>query len=164
MRRLVVIGVLTAAVVSVGGIPSEGGTVDGYEPGIVGQISDFCVEKFPDHFTGLVLDQGEPVVYRLPGSNLDERVRSQFPHTSVRFRDADYSLQQLLQVHQRVLSDWQAKRIEATGVGLNEDRVVISVQPGHAGRARPALVERYGPMIVVEERPEGVFLPGPPLR
>lgn len=174
-RRWLLIGVLAAAIIgsvaassatpatpspSISGPPrsqSEEGDRMGNIPETAQQVRAFCADRFPSHFTSVVIaeDQHSLVVYRRPGADLDGQVRARFPDVSIGFRDAEHSLQQLEQVQKRVMADtadWRLKGIEITTVGLSEDKVVVGVRPGQANEARDVLRQRYGTMIIVRER------------
>lgn len=129
----------------------------GYIPEIAQRVRAFCVDKFSNHFTSVVIgdDQRSLVVYRRPGSDLDEQVRTRFPDTPIGFRDAKQSLRQLEQVQKQVMADighWRSQGIEITMVGISEDKVVVGVRPGQANKARDMLRQRYGTMILVREQ------------
>ncbi|MFY1689814.1 hypothetical protein [Plantactinospora sp. WMMB782] len=114
-------------------------------------VEHFCREHFPEHFTGVAVEQQTLLVYRRPHSGFDRRVRAEFPHLS-RFVDSDSSRRQLVALQGRVRADhqeWLDRGLRINSIGLTADRVIVGVRSADLTRARPA-IERYGPAVLVQ--------------
>jgi hypothetical protein len=83
-------------------------------------IEEFCSTRFPDHYTGLgvpadrwrapgwAMRRTGMVVWRRPGSGLDDAVRQAFPNEAVTFQDASLSRRELIALGTRIWADSDA--------------------------------------------------------
>lgn len=99
------------------------------------------------------LAKNQVVVFRRPLAALDAAVRQRFssPAAALLFVDAKYSLKHLKALAKRILSEQAAKGI--TEVSIEADGSGVRIVTPDARRVRRQLQQRYGPAVIVTERP-----------
>jgi hypothetical protein len=121
------------------------------------KIGPVLEQRFPDSFAGLELDHPRHVmtIYRRHDDRLDAMARSTIPSTRVVFRDARFSLRQLLQLTDQVTADrnyWLGRGIDIQTTGPNTDGSGVRIGTARGAADGPALAQRYGADRVTVEQ------------
>ena len=132
-----------------------------------GATVTYSQKSFPDSYTGLVAteDARSYVVYRVPGSGLDEALRARFPGVRFDVRNAALTERQLSDAARRISEDidtWRRRGVEIVAVGPDQAGAVTvyTTTPRAAARLLPA---HYDP-ILLDIRESGPIIPVPPAR
>ncbi|WP_433298343.1 hypothetical protein ACQP2F_43195 [Actinoplanes sp. CA-030573] len=128
---------------------------------VMSRIDQAGRAEFRDSFAGLEVDQEHvlAIVYRVPSTPFDDFIRKTAEDMCVQVRDAVHSTAELAVWHDRVLADlpyWNHEGVGIVSVGARHDGSGIEIGVRDVGRARPALVARYGaraPLIIVSADP-----------
>lgn len=141
-----------------GAVPDDGGLDAAAEV-----IEPLLKRRFAHVYSGLSVDPARHRlhVHRLPGSDLDDEVRSRVT-VRVLFHDAEYPLTAMEAARDRVMHDrreWAERGVDITVAGAIHDGSGIRVGTT-TGRQSDllALRERYGPVIAEVEAVTPVLL------
>lgn len=105
-------------------------------------------ERFAPFYAGIVMENGRVVVYRRPGSALDDSVAALPGSALATFRDARYGAAQLQPLRERVESDiayWAGRGITVSAVAIPPQGTGVEVTTPQPDRARTEFPARYGP-------------------
>ena len=110
-------------------------------------------------YAGLEVDQQRvrAIVYRVPSAAFDDFIRLAAENTCIVVRDAEHSLNQLTDWHDRIVADipaWQGYGVHISSVAARHDGVGVEIGTPAVDRARTVMLHRYGreaPLVFVEQ-------------
>ena len=104
-------------------------------------------------------EQVRAIVYRVPCDPFDDLVRQSADAACVEVRDAEHTLRELTDWHDRIVADlpsWPAEGVRIVTVGARHDGAGVEVGVRDVDLARERLFARYGaaaPLIIVHQEP-----------
>jgi hypothetical protein len=108
--------------------------------------------RYADHYAGVQAVGDNLIVYRVPGSDLDQAVRSAISGVAVQFRDAPHSRAELTGLANKVQADlayWQQRGVPIWSVSVRYDGTGVEVGTPAGDALLAAATQRYGPLPII---------------
>jgi hypothetical protein len=128
-------------------------------------LQSFLKTSYGRSYAGLRIDTAgqQLMIYRKPDPALDAAARARNPHIKMVFRDAAFSLRQLLQLTNQITADrahWARQGLDIQVVGAETDGSGVRVGATESSESRRGmLVRRYGTDAISIEKtaPVGLY-------
>lgn len=126
-------------------------------------VERLATTDYPARYAGLEIADDVLVVYRTAGApDMDEALQTAAGPTTVTFRDARYSAENLAPLRARIEADfgfWAERGITVTTVSVPPDGSGVEVGVSEIGSAREQFLTRYGaeePLVLHKENPSAL--------
>ncbi|MFK3981918.1 hypothetical protein ACI2K4_16270 [Micromonospora sp. NPDC050397] len=128
-------------------------------------VDGLLKSKYAQWYAGKVLENPgrTMVIYRKPGSDLDQAVRGLVSGVQVRFVDALLSEREMLALTERVMADatyWREQGVSVTGAGPLPDGSAVRVMTATGASEEGDRLSRHYQQRIVVERASVTFAGG----